>query len=63
MSHGTDVRNFDRAFTNLPLHDARWVHIEDTELLQRSIKAGKVSVLVFTVTFHANHAHNLTRSP
>ena len=23
----------------------------------------KVSVLLFTVTFHANHAHNLTRSP
>ena len=23
----------------------------------------KVSVLVFTVTFHANHTHNLTRSP
>jgi hypothetical protein len=24
---------------------------------------GQVSVLLFTVTFHANHAHNLTRSP
>ena len=23
----------------------------------------KVSFLLFTVTFHANHAHNLTRSP
>jgi hypothetical protein len=26
-------------------------------------EAVKVSVLLFTVTFHANHAHNLTRSP
>jgi hypothetical protein len=25
--------------------------------------ADAVSVLLFTVTFHANHAHNLTRSP
>ena len=27
VSHGTDTRNFDRAFTNLPLHDARWVRV------------------------------------
>jgi hypothetical protein len=25
--------------------------------------ASEVSVILFTVTFHANHAHNLTRSP
>jgi protein-L-isoaspartate O-methyltransferase len=26
-------------------------------------RIAKVSVLLFTVTFYANHAHNLTRSP
>ena len=49
VSHGTDTRNFDRAFTNLPLHDARWVHIEDTELLRRSIKAGKAHDVTFVM--------------
>jgi protein transport protein SEC24 len=31
--------------------------------MECAYKAMKVSVLLFTVTFHANHAHNLTRSP
>ena len=28
-----------------------------------AVAVSQVSVLLFTVTFYANHAHNLTRSP
>ena len=33
------------------------------ELILAAIDSTKVSVLLFTVTFHANLAHSLTRSP
>jgi MFS family permease len=48
-----------RACVPAPL--ARWTGALTPRRIARTLF--QVSVLLFTVTFHANHAHNLTRSP
>ena len=50
---------FDRALTELAAARAEL----DAEIRARNAKSAKVSVLLCTVTFYANLAHSLTRSP
>ena len=53
------VKNVARAFVAVRAEP----HFASSTIVGDYIGPGEVSVLLFTVIFYANHAHNLTRSP